>query len=135
MTEKITGGCFCGAVRFEVAGPEKFACFCHCHSCQHASGAPVVAWATYAHETFRLTRGEMHCYQSSPGVTRGICSACGTSISYEHVDRPGDIDLTLNSLDDPSAPVLKAHIWTEDKPDWLEIGDDLPVYRQTIHQN
>ena len=132
MTEKMTGGCFCGAVRFEVEGPEKFACFCHCHSCQHAAGAPVVAWATYARETFHVTSGELHTYSSSPGVTRGICAACGTLISYEHADRPGEIDLTLNSLDNPAAPVLKAHIWTEDKAPWLAIGDDLPVYGKTI---
>lgn len=132
MTRKLTGGCFCGAVRFVVDGPEKFACFCHCHSCQHAAGAPVVAWATYARETFRLTNGALHACESSPGVTRGICSACGTSISYEHANRPGEIDLTLNSLDDPAAPVLKAHIWTEDMPDWFEIGDDLPVYEKNI---
>lgn len=132
MTEKLTGGCFCGAVRFAIEGPEKFACFCHCRSCQHAAGAPVVAWATYASDTFRVTRGELHSYSSSPGVTRGICAACGTSISYEHADRPGDIDLTLNSLDDPSAPVLKAHIWVEDKAPWLAIGDELPVYEKKI---
>ena len=132
MTDRLSGGCFCGAVRFDVDGPEKFACFCHCHSCQHAAGAPVVAWATYARDAFRVTDGKLHTCSSSPGVTRGICSDCGTSISYEHVDRPGEIDLTLNSLDDPSAPVLKAHIWVEDKAPWFEIGDDLPVYDKKI---
>ena len=132
MTETLTGGCFCGAVRFEIEGPEKFACFCHCHSCQHAAGAPVVAWATYARDTLRVTRGAIHFFASSPGVTRGTCSACGTSISYEHVDRPGDIDITLNSLDDSSAPVLKAHIWVENKAPWFEIGDRLPAYRKNI---
>ena len=132
MAETLAGGCFCGAVRFDIEGPEKFACFCHCHSCQHAAGAPVVAWATYARDTLRVTRGAIQFFDSSPGVTRGTCSACGTSISYEHVDRPGDIDLTLNSLDDPSAPVLKAHIWVEDKAPWFEIGDRLPVYQKNI---
>jgi len=132
MPETLSGGCFCGAVRYTVDGPEKFACYCHCHSCQHAAGAPVVAWATYARDAFRIVSGELHAYCSSPGVTRGICSDCGTSISYEHSDRPGEIDLTVNSLDNPSAPVLKAHIWTEDKPDWFEIGDDLPVYKKNI---
>jgi hypothetical protein len=133
MSETITGGCFCTATRFEVRGPEEFACICHCHSCQHAAGAPIVAWATYQRDTFRITRGEMHFYESSPGVTRGICSACGTSISYENAKRRGEIDLTLNSLDDPSVPVLKAHIWTEDKQPWLSIDDGLPVYERNIN--
>ena len=65
-------------------------------------------------------------------MTRGICSDCGTSISYEHTDRPGEIDVTLNSLDDPAAPVLRAHIWVEDKAPWLEIGDELPIYEKKI---
>ena len=126
----VKGGCFCGEVRFEVGGPEKFACYCHCRSCQEAAGAPVVAWATYARETFAVTRGEIHWHHSSPGVTRGICDNCGTSISYENSERPGDIDLTLPCLDDPSAPVLRAHIWMEDNQPWFAIGDDLPVFQQ-----
>lgn len=127
-----TGGCFCGEVRYAVAGPEKFACFCHCKSCQRAAGAPVVAWATYSRSSFEVTSGEMHWHASSPGVTRGICGNCGTCISYENDRRPGDIDLTLNSLDDAAVPEPRAHIWTEDKQPWLQLSDDLPVYERNI---
>ena len=132
MTEKISGRCFCGAVRFVVDGPEKFACYCYCESCQRAAGAPVVAWATYIRDSFVVTQGEMHWHISSPGVTGGICRDCGSSISYENEKRPGEIDLSLNTLDDPTAPVLRAHIWTEDKQPWMPIGDDLPVYEKNI---
>jgi hypothetical protein len=128
----VSGHCFCNSIRFEVEGPEKFACFCYCESCQRAAGAPVVAWATYCRDTFRITKGKMRWFDSSPGVTRGLCDKCGSSISYENTRRPGEIDLTLNSLDDPTAPTLKAHIWTCDKPAWFSIGDDLPVYDQNI---
>jgi hypothetical protein len=131
-TNLIIGGCFCGAVRYTVKGPEKFACFCHCRSCQHAAGAPVVAWASFDRNDFEITRGELHWHTSSPGVTRGLCSNCGTAISYETEKRPGEIDLTLNSLDDPEAPVLRAHIWTEHKQPWLVMSDDLPVYERNI---
>lgn len=128
----VTGRCFCGRVRIEVTGPESFACFCHCESCQRAAGAPVVAWATYARDTFNVTSGEMHRHESSPGVTRGICTNCGTSLTYENDKRPGEIDLTVNCLDIPASPVLKAHIWTEDKQPWLRIEDGLPVYEKNI---
>jgi len=74
----------------------------------------------------------MHWHNSSPGVTRGICRNCGSSISYEHKKRPGEIDITVNSLDDPTGPTLRAHIWTEDKQPWLKINDDLPVYERTV---
>ena len=128
----IKGGCFCGDIRYEALGPEKFACFCHCESCQHAAGAPVVAWATYLRSSFRVTQGAMRWHHSSPGVTRGICANCGTSITYENEKRPGEIDITLNSLEEPGRPVLRAHIWTEDKQPWLTIDDSLPVYARNI---
>jgi len=124
----IEGGCFCGDIRYEAVGPETFACFCHCKSCQRAAGAPVVAWATYSRDSFKVTRGDMHWHRSSPGVKRGICRNCGSSITYEKADRPGEIDITLNSLDEPGLPVLRAHIWTEDKQPWLLIDDSLPIY-------
>ncbi|MGI9237058.1 MAG: GFA family protein [Woeseiaceae bacterium] len=119
-------------MRYEVRGPETFACFCHCESCQRAAGAPLVAWATYARDDFRITRGDMNWHRSSPSVTRGVCSNCGTSLSYENERRPGEIDLTVNSLDDPGVPTLLAHIWTEDAQPWLRIEDDLPVYKRNI---
>lgn len=124
----IEGGCFCGDIRYEAAGPEKFACFCHCESCQRAAGAPVVAWATYSRDSFKVTRGDIHWHRSSPGVRRGICANCGTSITYENENRPGEIDITLNSLDSPDQPVLRAHIWTEDKQPWLVLDESLPIY-------
>lgn len=46
--------------------------------------------------------------------------------------RLGEIDIALTALNDPSGPTLRAHIWTEDKPDWMHIGDQLPVYRKNI---
>ena len=65
-------------------------------------------------------------------MTRGSCRECGSSITYENEIRPGDIDISLNCLDDPTAPVLRAHIWTEDKQPWMHIGDNLPVYPKNI---
>lgn len=132
VVHTVAGGCFCGAIRFHVEGPESFACFCHCDSCQRAAGAPVVAWATYTRDSFELARGQIHWQASSPGVTRGVCSNCGSCISYENDKRPGEIDITLCCLDEPNSPVLRAHIWAEDKQPWLVIGDDLPVYQRTI---
>jgi hypothetical protein len=132
MTDTLEGRCFCGTVRFEVGGPEKFACFCYCESCQRAAGAPVVAWATYVRASFRVTHGAMCWRQSSPGVTRGHCAACGSAITYENESRRGEIDVSANCLDDPTAPIFRAHIWTADKQPWFEIGDELPVYDKTV---
>ena len=41
----LTGGCLCGAVRYEAGWPPNWSAHCHCRDCQRASGA---AFATYA---------------------------------------------------------------------------------------
>ncbi len=130
--DAIYGRCFCGQIRFTVDSPAKYACFCHCDSCQRAAGAPVVAWATFARDSLNVLQGGITWYVSSPGVTRGHCAACGTCISYEHEKREGQIDITLNALDAPDSIRPRAHIWVEDKQPWFVISDDLPQFRRTV---
>jgi len=127
-----SGRCFCGAVVFQVTGPAKFACFCHCESCRRAAGGVYVPWVTFAKDTFLVTRGDMREHHSAPKVTRGLCSRCGTSLTYEHADRSGQIDVSLTSFDDPSEFSPGAHIWVEDKLPWVTIDDGLPQYAQWV---
>jgi hypothetical protein len=89
-------------------------------------------WATYERDTLEITSGDICWRESSPGVTRGHCADCGSALTYENERRPGDIDIAVNCLDDPAAPLPRAHIWTEDKQPWLKIGDNLPVYEKNI---
>jgi hypothetical protein len=132
MTEPTyTGHCFCGEVQFKVTGPDMYACHCHCESCRRAAGAPFVTWATFARDKLAITSGTIVEHHSTPEVTRGHCGACGTSLTYEHADRAGQIDITLTSLDDASQIEPRAHIWIQDKVSWLCIDDDLPQYRTT----
>lgn len=127
-----SGHCFCGQVQFEVAGPAKFACFCHCESCRRAAGAVYVPWATFAKDAFVVTSGDMFKHRSSSQATRGHCSHCGTSITYENSDREGQIDVNLTSFDDPALFSPGAHIWVDDKLPWVSIDDDLPQYSQWV---
>lgn len=133
--EKIvlqTGGCLCGAVRFEVRAEPIFVCICHCHSCRKATGGAMVPWATFHLSDVNFTQGALEDRASSAGVTRGHCPRCGTGISYRHELRPGEIDLTLAGMDDATVFAPTAHIWVEDKLPWIVIGDDLPQYQKTV---
>jgi hypothetical protein len=122
------GGCLCGAIRFALEAEPMYACHCHCQSCQKAAGAPFVTWATFSNRGLACTAGAIAKYRSSPGVTRGFCAGCGTSLTYSHADRPGEIDVTVASLDEPGRISPLAHIWLEDKAPWLVIGDELPQF-------
>jgi len=122
------GGCQCGAIRWRGRPPVTNLCFCHCESCRRASGAPFLAWGTFALDGFSLVRGPMAQQSSSPRVRRGFCHYCGTTLTYFHADRPGEIDVALASLDDPGQLAPERHIWVADKLPWVTLGDGLPQY-------
>jgi len=122
----FTGGCLCGAVRYEASGPATNLCFCHCESCRRAAGAPTVPWGTFPRAGFRVRRGALTEYRSSAKVTRGFCERCGTSLTYSHDARPEEIDVTLASLDDPAPLAPQLHVWVGDKLPWISIDDGRP---------
>jgi hypothetical protein len=46
MTEKyesVSGGCFCGALRYEAQVNLHEAYYCHCQACQKLTGSPASA--------------------------------------------------------------------------------------------
>ena len=128
----FSGRCFCGHVRYELSGEPIFACHCHCESCRRTAGAAFVTWASFARDGLALTSGTIAEYRSSPGVRRGHCAVCGTTITYWWDKRPEEIDIAVASLDDTAGIEPSAHIWVEDKPAWLIINDDLPQYKTTV---
>lgn len=124
-TTNLDGGCLCGAVRYRLCGQPIDAGYCHCRLCQRSSGAPVMAWATFAATDFSYTQGTPAIYRSSPNAIRQFCAACGTQITFR---RPGKtmIDVTLASLDDATAIAPRYHIWTASRIAWFDTNDTLP---------
>jgi len=127
-----SGRCFCGQVRYQLAGEPKFACHCHCESCRRAAGAAFVTWVSFDRESLLLTSGTIAEHRSSPGVRRGHCAACGTTLTYSWNQRPEEIDIAVASLDDTTGIEPEAHIWVQDKAPWLVINDGLPQYKTTV---
>ena len=132
MSEKsYPGGCFCGAVGYEVSGAPRFLCYCHGESCRRAAGSPVVAWGTFDRTSFRVTHGTLAEFRSSAQVVRGFCGACGSCLTYRHEARPAEIDVTLASLDEVAQLAPQMHVWVADKLPWMKIEDGLPQFPAT----
>jgi len=126
--EVFTGGCLCGAVRYEAAGSPADACFCHCRSCRLATGAPMVPWASFERRRFRITRGTLTERRSSAQAWRGFCPGCGTALTYRDEGRAAQIDVTLATLDEPAAVTPRMHVWTAHRLPWVQPGDGLPQH-------
>src|SRR5205809_4493030 len=98
---KITGGCYCGEVRFSASPGVRVRTNCHFGNCRRAAGAQAVAWITVKRSDFQFVKGRPRRYQTETGAWRTFCDQCGTSLTYEHDKRPDEIDITTGSLDHP----------------------------------
>ena len=131
MREVLTGRCLCGSIRYQC-GPLLYPpTLCHCESCRRASGAPALGWVTVNTSHLEYTAGAPREFASSAGVQRGFCGHCGTPLTYRSAQRPGEIDLTIGSLDEPARAAPVDHIWMQDAPDWDRPQDGLPQHAAT----
>jgi hypothetical protein len=128
MAATMTGGCACGAVRYELRGEPFDTGWCHCTTCRRLSGAPACAFSTVRVEDFVLTRGEdrLGTFHSSNFGRRRFCRMCGTQLTIQLDHQPETIDFPIGSLDDPDAVVPAFHIFYASKVAWFETADDLP---------
>ncbi len=125
------GGCHCGAVRYEVAGEPQHVALCHCSDCRKSSGAPMVAWAAFAEEQFKLVEGEPVTFNSSGAAMRSFCPKCGSGLYYRNAEfLPGIVDIQSATLDDPEALPPGAHIQTAERIGWMETAHSLPAFER-----
>ena len=115
------GGCLCGAIRYRILGEPKSVNLCHCESCRRASGGPAVGFVDMPAGGFMWTKGEPAFYASSPGVRRGFCPTCGTALTYEGDNLPGEMHVLSATLDDPSTWVPTAAFYNNERIAWLKI--------------
>ena len=115
-----TGGCLCGDVRFRLTGAPYEVDYCHCHSCRKHTGAPVSAFADCKSDVVEFTKGQPTLYESSPGVRRGFCARCGSTLTYEI---PGEIHIHIGAMDRPEDfPPHGKPTFPDERVPWFRIA-------------
>jgi hypothetical protein len=118
----LSGGCQCGAVRFEARGVPKFVANCHCKDCRRATAAPFSTWVGF--ESARVSwRGERAIFESSPTVRRGYCAACGTPLSYSGNKWATETHLLIGAFDQPEALAPSSDVFTAEKLPWMRLPE------------
>jgi len=102
---------------------------CHCNSCRRSAGAAFVTWFTVGRGIVTWTSGKPKQFNSSPGVAREFCGACGTELAYSSEQALDTIDITLGSLDCAGYHPADRQIWTGDKLARLHLDAHLPAYK------
>lgn len=126
----LTGGCFCGAIRYEANGVATNMTLCHCPTCRHVSGAPNVAWFTIPRRAFTWIQGSARQFQSSDRVLRTFCGNCGSQLTYARDDCPEELDVTMCTLDEPEALAPHDQTFCQYRLAWVPDQANLREYQR-----
>jgi hypothetical protein len=117
--EHSSGGCLCGAVRYEVNGPLRDVVVCHCSRCLRTHGH-AAAYSSCARSDLTLVRDAQLRWYEADGRARGFCGTCGASLFWSAAGRDS-ISIAAGTLDQPTGLKTIAHIHTRDHADYYEI--------------
>ncbi len=122
---RASGGCLCGAVRFEVTGELRGVVLCHCEMCRKTHGH-IGAYTATNKDALHLTESRgLKWYQSSDDARRGFCGECGATLFWE---RPkGDLtSIAAGTLDPPTGLATTLQIHVNSAGDYYAIDARVP---------
>ena len=125
-TFPLTGGCLCGAVRFEVDRPPVSASYCHCTRCQRRTGTAASAQALIEPGSLRIVQGEevVRAFRPPDGWAKLFCPECGSALFSQSQTDPAQMTVRMSAFDsDPGIrPQVRYHVATAAA--WEPIPDD-----------
>jgi hypothetical protein len=122
----LTGGCGCGAVRFEIDAPLGGAFYCHCTRCQRRSGTGAAASARTAPGSVRVVRGEEHVRRWTPegGLAKVFCGGCGSALFASDPQSTEVKAVRLGAFDGDPGVRPSWHQFVAYEAPWEPVPDD-----------
>jgi len=115
----LTGGCQCGAVRYEIAGAPEKIFVCHCRECRKQSASAFGISVSTRVADFRLVQGAIQHWtrdtDSGKRLRCVFCPRCGSRLWHEGEPKGRIISVKGGSLDEPPDLGAAIHIWTSRK--------------------
>jgi len=128
----LTGGCFCGALRYEITGEIPWRALCLCKTCQKISGGAGNLFVGIEAGAFRYTNGTPRRFTrqgAEIAPTREFCGECGVHIAARVAQIPDAVVVKIGTLDDPSAfegPNMV--FWTREKQAFHIVPDGVAAF-------
>ena len=115
-SNRLAGGCQCGAVRYEIRGEPVSLYVCHCRECQKQSASAFGISVIVKRSDFSVTQGEVKVWSrttdSGGTLACAFCPACGSRVWHEGSGAADTISVKGGSLDEPPDLRAACHIWT-----------------------
>lgn len=122
----LTGGCLCGAVRYELTAEPLASMNCHCKNCQRQAGSAFSTIIGVPEGGVSVT-GEPRTYvdhgDSGGRVQRQFCGNCGSPLFSIVDSAPGMVWIKAGTLDDTSTFKPAMNIYAKSKQAWLDLGE------------
>src|SRR5215472_12490653 len=134
ISTPFSGGCACGAIRYQATAEPVLMLHCHCRDCQRASGGPFSSYVIVPAEAFKLLQASLRFHPSpseAGGMTRrGFCPECGAPIVVKPDANPQFVAIRTASLDDPGWFNPQVDVWTSDTHPWDRMNPALPKFEK-----
>lgn len=119
MSETYSGRCMCGAIQFEAKGEPKWVRWCYCESCRRHTGAPASVFAAFDDSAVVINQGSIATYISSPGVERGFCARCGSTLTCSNSRLPNEKHYHVGTFDRASDLAPDGAFFASERLPWL----------------
>jgi hypothetical protein len=108
MSNRLTGGCLCGKVKYDTGSDPLWVTICYCKFCQRATGSDRMIEPIFEHDPFIFIGGVPALYTlksdgSGKDVNIHFCSQCGTKLALTFERWPDRLGIYVGTLDDPTA--------------------------------
>ena len=131
--QRLTGGCLCGALRYEARGEPQYAGLCYCSDCCKASGSAFIAFMGFPSSTVTFA-GETRQFRSKSArggdAVRNFCAVCGSLVFGGIVGQDLSHTVYAGSLDDLSRFQPKMAIFAANRPVWCVVPPGLTVFER-----
>ncbi|MUG92055.1 aldehyde-activating protein [Scytonema sp. UIC 10036] len=126
-----TGGCACGANRYEINTEPLLMGHCQCKDCQEATGSGHASVLVFPKSGAKLS-GSVTEYstKADSGKTKKLafCPICGSPLYTFLESMPDVFVVKAGSLDDPTVFQPQMVIYTDSRCTWDYIDPALPSY-------
>lgn len=130
MTQlNLSGGCYCGEVRYELKGTPNNSYFCHCTQCRKLTGSAHASNMQIAPEAVQFTQGidkitRFEC-DSGRAFSNAFCNRCGSGLPF--LGKSGQwLYVPIGSLDTVPDDLIKYNIFWSDRANWYDSGTAAP---------
>jgi hypothetical protein len=132
MPTTLTGGCVCGAIRYQCSAEPITMFNCHCRDCQRTTGSAFSPVVYLPAKAFKITKGAPRYYSTSSEMggenKRGYCADCGSRLFGGASDEGQGV--LASSLDDPSLFKPQMDMWMSDAQPWDHLDSSLPQFEK-----